>query len=132
MKDLSKHFQNEIKTASIENFSAKIKPPYFLPSIIFPFIMCLPRNSILFYAFITSIMLEKLREVSAQIILCKSSHHDCLNVEIFILESQETFPGTFKVNMMNVLYFFVIYRLYLDYNAKLTVEPKVINYRHKI
>ena len=77
-------------------------------------------------------MLGKFRQVSAQIILCKSSHHDCLNVEIFILESQETFPGTFKVNMMNVLYFFVIYRLYLDYNAKLTVEPKVINYRHKI
>ena len=34
--------------------------------------------------------------------------------------------------MMNVLYFFVIYRLYLNYNAKLTAEWQVINYRHKI
>ena len=53
-------------------------------------------------------------------------------MEIFILEAQETFPGTLKVNMMNVLYFFVIYRLYLNYNAKLTTEQQVINYRHKI
>ena len=53
-------------------------------------------------------------------------------MEIFILEAQETFPGTLKVNMMNVLYFFVIYRLYLNYNAKLTAEGQVINYRHKI
>ena len=53
-------------------------------------------------------------------------------MEIFILEAQETFPGTLKVNMMNVLYFFVIYRLYLNYNAKLTAERQVINYRHKI
>ena len=53
-------------------------------------------------------------------------------MEIFILEAQETFPGTLKVNMMNVLYFFVIYRLYLNYNAKLTAEWQVINYRHKI
>ena len=50
-------------------------------------------------------------------------------MEIFILEAQETFPGTLKVNMMNVLYFFVIYRLYLNYNAKLTAEGQVINYR---
>ena len=53
-------------------------------------------------------------------------------MEIFILEAQETFPGTLKVNMMNVLYFFVIYRLYLNYNAKLTAERQVINHRHKI
>ena len=53
-------------------------------------------------------------------------------MEIFILEAQEIFPGTLKVNMMNVLYFFVIYRLYLNYNAKLTAERQVINYRHKI
>ena len=53
-------------------------------------------------------------------------------MEIFILEAQETFPGTLKVNMMNVLYFFVIYRLYLNCNAKLTAERQVINYRHKI
>ena len=53
-------------------------------------------------------------------------------MEIFILEAQETFPGTLKVNMMNVLYFFVIYRLYLNCNAKLTAEWQVINYRHKI
>ena len=53
-------------------------------------------------------------------------------MEIFILEAQETFPGTLKVNMMNVLYFFVIYRLYLNYNAKLTAERQVMNYRHKI
>ena len=53
-------------------------------------------------------------------------------MEIFILEAQEIFPGTLKVNMMNVLYFFVIYRLYLNCNAKLTAERQVINYRHKI
>ena len=53
-------------------------------------------------------------------------------MKIFNLEAQETFPGTLKVNMMNVLYFFVIYRLYLNCNAKLTAEWQVINYRHKI
>ena len=51
---------------------------------------------------------------------------------IFILEAQKTFPGTLKVNMINVLHFFVIYRLYLNYNAKLTAERQVINHRHKI
>ena len=51
-------------------------------------------------------------------------------MEIFILKAQKT--GTLKVNMMNVLYFFVIYRLYLNYNAKLTAERQVINHRHKI
>ena len=50
-------------------------------------------------------------------------------MEIFILEAQQTFPGTLKVNIMNVLHFFVIYRLYLNYNAKLTAERQVINYR---
>ena len=34
--------------------------------------------------------------------------------------------------MMNVVYFFVIYRLYLNYNANFTAEQQVINYRHKI
>ena len=53
-------------------------------------------------------------------------------MEIFILEAQEAFPGTLKVNMMNFLYFLLIYRLYLSYNAKLTAEQQVINYRHKI
>ena len=52
-------------------------------------------------------------------------------MEIFIPEVQETFPGTLKVNMMNFLYFFVIYRLYLNCSAKLTAEPQVINHRHK-
>ena len=52
-------------------------------------------------------------------------------MEIFILEAQETFRGTLKVNMMNVLYFIVIYRLYLNYNAKLTAERQVINYGRK-
>ena len=51
---------------------------------------------------------------------------------IFILEAQKTFPGTLKVNMINVLYFFVIYRLYLNYNAKLTADWQVINHRHII
>ena len=37
MKDLSKHFLKEIKTVSIENFSVKIKPPYFLPPVFFYF-----------------------------------------------------------------------------------------------
>ena len=53
-------------------------------------------------------------------------------MEIFYLEAQETFPGTGKVNMMNVLYFFVVYRLYLNDNAKLTAEQQVVNYRYKI
>ena len=53
-------------------------------------------------------------------------------MEIFNLEAQETFPGTLKVNMMNVLYFFVIYRLYLNYTAKLTAEGQILNHRHKI
>ena len=44
------------------------------------------------------------------------------NLEFFILEAQETFPGTLKVNMMNVLYCFVIYRLYLNYNAKIIYD----------
>ena len=52
-------------------------------------------------------------------------------MDIFILEAQETFPGTLKVNMMNALYFFVIF-LCLNYNAKLTAERQVINHRHKI
>ena len=30
------------------------------------------------------------------------------------------------------LYFFVIYRLYLNYDAKRTAEQQVINYRQKI
>ena len=51
---------------------------------------------------------------------------------MFDLEAQEAFPDTLKVNMMNVLYFFVIYRLYLNYNAKLTAEWQVINHSHII
>ena len=50
----------------------------------------------------------------------------------FYSKTQEAFPGTLKVNMMNVLYFLLIYGLYLSYNAKLTAERQVINYRHKI
>ena len=65
MTDLSKHFKNEIKIVSIEHFSAKIKPPYFLPSIFSLFIMCLPRNSIFFYAPIIPSMLEEFRPVSS-------------------------------------------------------------------
>ena len=53
-------------------------------------------------------------------------------MEIFILEAQETFPGTLKVNVMSVLYFFVIYRPYLNYDAKLTADRQVISNRHKI
>ena len=53
-------------------------------------------------------------------------------MEIFIPEDQEIFPGYLKVNMMNVLYSFVIYRLYLNCNAKLTAERQLIKYRHKI
>ena len=41
-------------------------------------------------------------------------------------------PGTFKVNLMNVVYFFVNYRLYLNFKPKLTAELQVINYRPKI
>ena len=53
-------------------------------------------------------------------------------MELFILEAQETSPGTLKVNMMNGLYFFVIYGLYLNYNADFTAERQVVNYRHKV
>ena len=73
-------------------------------------------------------MLEAFRPVSA----CKSSHYDDYNVEIFLLEAQETFAGTLTVNMINILYFFVIYRLYLNCNAKLTAQWQVINQRHII
>ena len=52
-------------------------------------------------------------------------------MESFILEAQKTFPGTLKVNMTNVLYLFVIYMLYLNYNAKPTTERQAINHRHK-
>ena len=48
---------------------------------------------------------------------------------MFILEDKETTPGTL-LNMINVLYLFVIYRLYLNYKAKLTVEWQIINHRH--
>ena len=50
------------------NFSAKIKPPYFLLSgffFFFRFIMCLPRNSILCYASIIPSVFEEFRPVSA-------------------------------------------------------------------
>ena len=40
--------------------------------------------------------------------------------------------GTLKVNVKNVVYFFVIYRLYLNYDPKLIAELQVINLRHKI
>ena len=63
-----------------------MKPPYFLPSVFFLFIMCLPRNSILCYASISPSMLEEFIPVS-------------------VLEAQETCPGTLKVSMMNVLIF---------------------------
>ena len=53
-------------------------------------------------------------------------------MEIFILEAQKTFRGTLKVNMINVLYFFVTYKLYLNCNAKLTADWQVINHRHII
>ena len=52
-------------------------------------------------------------------------------MESFILEAQKTFPGTLKVNMTNVLYLFVIYMRYLNYNAKLTTERQAINHLHK-
>ena len=42
-KNLSKHFWNEIKTVSIEIFSAKIKRPYFLPSV-FVYLLCVYRG----------------------------------------------------------------------------------------
>ena len=65
MKDLSKYFENEIKIVSIEFFYAKIKPRYFLPSVFFLFIMCLPRNSIPCYTSTIPSMLEEFRPVSA-------------------------------------------------------------------
>ena len=41
--DLSKHFSNEIKNVLIENFSAKRKPPYFLPTVFF-YLFCVYRG----------------------------------------------------------------------------------------
>ena len=46
-------------------FFCERKPPYFLPSLFFLFILCLPRNSILCYASIIPSMLEEFRPVSA-------------------------------------------------------------------
>ena len=51
---------------------------------------------------------------------------------ILYSRSPANIRGTLKVNMMNVLYFFVIYRVYLNCNAKLTAELHVIKYRCKI
>ena len=59
MKDLSKHFKNEIKTVSNENFSAKIKPLYFLLFVFFFDLSCVYRG-IPFFA-----MLPEFRLVSA-------------------------------------------------------------------
>ena len=119
MKDLSKHFyQDQDRRNWITLFSS------------FGFFFYL----LYVYPGIPFSVLDEFRPVSAQAIICKSSLYDCWNVEIFILEAQETFPGTLKVNMINVLCFFVIYKLYLNYkyNAKLTAESQVINHRHKI
>ena len=55
----------------------------------------------------------------------------CL-ASILYSRSPGNIPGTLKVKMMNILYFFVIYRLYLNRKAKFTAELQVINYRHKI
>ena len=54
--------------------------------------------------------------------------------EASILHSRSpaNISGTLKVNVMNVLYFFVIYKVYLNCNAKLTAALQVINYRYKI
>ena len=54
MKDLSKHFLNKIKTRSIENFSAKIKPPYILLSA-FCCLLCVYRG-IPFFAMLPSFL----------------------------------------------------------------------------
>ena len=65
MKDLSKHFKNQIKTVSIESFFCENKTTLFSSFRFCLFIMCLPKNSILCYAFIIPSMLEELRRVSA-------------------------------------------------------------------
>ena len=108
----------------------------FSSSCFFLFIMCLSRNSIPYYTSIIPSMLEEFRPVLLRQSLV---NHPTMTVKIwkffaFILYSKSpaNIPGTLKVKMMNVLHFFVIHRLYLNCNAKLTAEQQVINYRHKI
>ena len=136
MKDLSKHFKNEIKTVSTENFSAKIKQPHFLPPVFF-YLLCVYRG-IPFHAIRPS-LLVCWKNLDQFLLRQSLVNHPSMTVKIWkflasILYSRSpaNIPGTLKVKMMNVLYFFVIYRLYLNCNAKLTAEPQVINYRHKI
>ena len=116
--------------------SCKNKTTPFSSSRFFLFIMCLPRNSIPYY---TSIILVCWKNLDQFLLRQSLVNHPTMTVKIWkflasILYSKSpaNIPGTLKVKMMNVLYFFVINRLYLNCNAKLTAEPQVINYRHKI
>ena len=131
MKDLSKHFLNKIKTRSIEKFSAKIKPPYILLSA-FCYLLCVYRGIPFFAMFPSFLVCWK----NLDQFLPRQSfvNHPTMTVKFgkFYCRSPGNFPGTSEVNMMNVLYFLVIYRLYLNYNTKLAAERQVINYRHKI
>ena len=104
-------------------------PIFFLP--LFFYLLCVYRG-ILFSAMLPP-FLVCWKNLDQLLLRQSFVNHPTVKIWKFgNLEAQETFPGTLKVNMMNALYFFVIYRLYLNYNAKLTAERQVINHRHKI
>ena len=131
MKDLSKHFENEIKTVSTENFSSKIKQPHFLPPGFF-YLLGVYRG-IPFHAILPS-HLVCWKNLDQFLLRQSSVNHPTITVKIqkflaslLYSRSPANIPPTLKVKMMNVLYFFVIYRLYLNCNAKLIAELQVIN-----
>ena len=70
-----KTFFKTCQDGLIWKFFCEIKTTLFSSLRFFLFITSLPRNSILCYASIISSMLEEFRPVSAQTILCKSSHY---------------------------------------------------------
>ena len=132
MKDLSKHFKNEIKTVSTKNVSAKIKQPHFLPPVFF-YLLCVYRG-IPFHAILPSLLVSW--KNSDQLLLRPSLvNHSTMAVKMWkflasILHSRSpaNIPGTLKVKMMNVLYFFVIHRLNLLQSCRLeTIDLKFCN-----
>ena len=124
---MSKHFKNEIKNVLIEKISTKIKPPHFLP-LVFLYLLWVFRG-IPLPALLPSFLLRWENLIN----------HPTMTIKIWIFLACRLFSrnpgnilGTLKVNVKNVVYFFVIYRLYLNYDPKLIAELQVINLRHKI
>ena len=104
-------------------FSAKIKPPHFLPSVFF-YLLSVYRR-IPFHAILPS-FLVCWKNLDQFLLKQSLVIHPAMTVNIwkflaFIVYSRSlaNIPGTLKVNMIDVLYFYVIYRVYLNCNAKL-------------